>query len=575
MKNDNIINVTGKDGVGMYADVGNIDNALGTINVTNNGIGMYLTGTGSISNIGTINVTKGVGYVVNGAAAGAATGTVTLYAGDKDNYSIGGYYINTSGIINLPTIIDADYSIKAAINGGTNTVSGAVSVTGGQNKVGIFASNSSTTLGTVTVGGKGNIGVYGKNSNLSVSGITVNNSTLTNTEDMSVGIVLSGGSYNGSGNVSVGDNGIGLYATGIQNGNNIIHTGGTLQVGNSALGFYGEGSGTGTKNLNVNTTGITIGTKNAVGIYVKNMNTSVSGNMSIGAGSSVGIASVGDGNIDYTGSITITDKGSSTASVGIYKKEGTGIIDTSVGNWTVGDGGYGIYVQQGTSGKAATINNSADMILGTSAVGIFSNGVNIVVNSGDITVGETNVQGDHSNIEKHLNSVGIYASGGTQVFNTAGTTIKVHEDHSVGVYVDGSETRFENHGTIDIDNGGVGVIVRNGATAVNEIGGIIILGGTSGICGSSNVGMSASGYGSTIENKGTITINSGVGMTIENQATLINTGTMNVNNGIGIEGSGTIVNSGTMNVASGATGQGTGGLATANVGAVTITPDGT
>lgn len=58
--------------------------------------------------------------------------------------------------------------------------------------------------------------------------------------------------------------------------------------------------------------------------------------------------------------------------------------------------------------------------------------------------------------------------------------------------------------------------------------------------------MSASGSGSTIENRGTITINSGVGMTIENQAILRNTGTINVNNGVGITGSGTIENRGTM-----------------------------
>ncbi len=241
VKNDNIINVTGKDAVGMYADIGNIDNALGTINVTNNGIGMYLKGSGSILNIGTVKVTKGVGYVINGATSGAATGTVTLYAGDKDNYlywRILYKYIrnNKSSNNNRCRIIQSRLLLMEEQIQSVEQYQ----LQGGQNKVGIFASNSSTTLGTVTVGGKGNIGVYGKNSNLSATGITVNNSTLTNTEDMSVGIVLSGGSYNGSGNVSVGNNGIGLYATGIQNGNNIIHTGGTLQVGNSALGFYGE-----------------------------------------------------------------------------------------------------------------------------------------------------------------------------------------------------------------------------------------------------------------------------------------------------------------------------------------------
>ncbi|UYI78735.1 MAG: autotransporter-associated N-terminal domain-containing protein [Fusobacterium varium] len=595
VKNDNIINVNGKDAVGMYTDVGNIDNTLGTITVTNSGIGMYLSGSGSILNFGTLNVTKGVGYVVNGATLGAATGTVTLHAGDKDNYSIGGYYLSTSGTINLPTITDADYSIKTAIYGGTNTVTGAITAKNGQNKIGVFASNSDTTLGTVAAGGKGNIGVYGKDSELSISGITVDDSTLTNTEDLSVGVVLNGGSYNGSGNVTVGNNGIGVYATGIQGGKDIVHNVGTLQVGNSSLGFYGEGTGAGVKNLNVNTTGINIGTSNAVGVYAKNMNTSVSGNMTIGEGSSVGIASIGDGNIGYTGSITVTDKGTQAASVGIYKKLGSGTITTSPGNWTVGDGGYGIYVQQAIvtkdaageaistmTSKSVTINNSADMNLGMSSVGIFSNGDNTVNNSGNITVGKTYVEGgpsNHSDPTKHLNSVGIYGAGGTKIFNAAGATIKVHEDHSVGVYVDGSnaingnETRFENHGIIDVDNGGVGVIVRNGAIAVNE--GVITLGGNaSPICGAVNVGMSASGPGSTIENNGTITVNSGAGMLITNGAIFENHGTIVVNNGVGIEGVGSTVNAGHI-VVNGGVAVGAGGLATANVGSVTVKPDGT
>ncbi|WP_302428180.1 autotransporter-associated N-terminal domain-containing protein [Fusobacterium varium] len=595
VKNDNIINVNGKDAVGMYTDVGNIDNALGTITVTNSGIGMYLSGSGSILNFGTLNVTKGVGYVVNGATLGVATGTVTLHAGDKDNYSIGGYYLSTSGTINLPTITDADYSIKTAIYGGTNTVTGAITAKNGQNKIGVFASNSDTTLGTVAAGGKGNIGVYGKDSELSISGITVDDSTLTNTEDLSVGVVLNGGSYNGSGNVTVGNNGIGVYATGIQGGKDIVHNVGTLQVGNSSLGFYGEGTGAGVKNLNVNTTGINIGTSNAVGVYTKNMNTSVSGNMTIGEGSSVGIASIGDGNIGYTGSITVTDKGTQAASVGIYKKLGSGTITTSPGNWTVGDGGYGIYVQQAIitkdaagkdistmTSKSVTINNSADMNLGMSSVGIFSNGDNTVNNSGNITVGETYVEGgpsNHSDPTKHLNSVGIYGAGGTKIFNAAGATIKVHEDHSVGVYVDGSnaingnETRFENHGIIDVDNGGVGVIVRNGAIAVNN--GVITLGGNASlICGAVNVGMSASGPGSTIENNGTITVNSGAGMLITNGAIFENHGTIVVNNGVGIEGVGSTVNAGHI-VVNGGVAVGAGGLATANVGSVTVKPDGT
>ncbi|RGY57786.1 autotransporter-associated N-terminal domain-containing protein, partial [Fusobacterium ulcerans] len=570
VKNDNLINVTGKDAVGMYADVGNIDNALGTINVTNNGIGMYLVGAGSILDFGTLNVTKGVGYVVNGATLGAATGTVTLHAGDKDNYSIGGYYLNTSGTINLPAIADADYSIKAAISGGVNTVTGAITTTGGQNKIGIFASGSDTGLGTVTVGGKGNIGVYGKDSKLTVSGITVADSTLTNTEDIPVGVVLNGGSYIGSGNVSVGNNGIGLYATGIQN--NIQHNGGTLGVGNSSLGFYGEG--TGTNSLTVNTTGITLGDNNSIGVYAKNINSSVTGDMYVGTNTSIGIVSEGNGNVTYSGDLTIEDKGTvegSTGSVGIYKLDGTGTVNVLAGNWNVGNNGYGIFLKQAAE-QSATINNNADMTLETAAVGIFSSGKNTVNNTGDITVGKTDVNGDHDKTDKHLNSIGMYLTGGTVA--TSSGTITVNHDHSVGVYGEGTETRFTNTGTINVDNGGVGILVRNGAVAVNAVGGDINLGGTLASCGAVTIGMASYGAGATIINNGTITVNQGAGMLVGTGTIFENNGTIVVNNGVGIEGIGSTINAGHI-VVNGGSAIGNGGLATAEIGSVTIKPDGT
>ena len=570
VKNDNLINVTGKDAVGMYADVGNIDNALGTINVTNNGIGMYLVGAGSILDFGTLNVTKGVGYVVNGATLGAATGTVTLHAGDKDNYSIGGYYLNTSGTINLPAIADADYSIKAAISGGVNTVTGAITTTGGQNKIGIFASGSDTGLGTVTVGGKGNIGVYGKDSKLTVSGITVADSTLTNTEDIPVGVVLNGGSYIGSGNVSVGNNGIGLYATGIQN--NIQHNGGTLGVGDSSLGFYGEG--TGTNSLTVNTTGITLGDNNSIGVYAKNINSSVTGDMYVGTNTSIGIVSEGNGNVTYSGDLTIEDKGTvegSTGSVGIYKLDGTGIVNVLAGSWNVGNNGYGIFLKQ-AAGDSATINNNADMILETSAVGIFSSGKNTVNNIGDITVGKTDVNGEHDKTDKHLNSIGMYLTGGTVA--TSSGIITVNHDHSVGVYGEGTGTRFTNTGTINVDNGGVGILVRNGAVAVNAVGGNINLGGTLASCGAVTIGMASYGTGATIINNGTITVNQGAGMLVGTGTIFENNGTIVVNNGVGIEGIGSTINAGHI-VVNGGSAIGNGGLATAEIGSVTITPDGT
>ncbi|WP_232044082.1 autotransporter-associated N-terminal domain-containing protein [Fusobacterium ulcerans] len=573
VENNGEINVSGKDAVGMYNEVGDITNTS-IINVTDNGIGMYLKGQGNID-VGTLNVTKGVGYVIEGTSLGTPSGTITLHTGDKDNYSIGGYYLNTLGTINLPTITDADYSIKAAIKGGTNTVNGAISVTGGQNKVGILTSDSTTALGAITVGGKENIGVLGTGSNLSITSITVQNSSLTATEDMSVGVVLNGGSYNGTGNVLVGNNGIGLYATGMQNGN-INYTGGSLQVGNSALGFYGEG----TKELSVSTTGITIGDNNSIGVYAKGMNTSVTGDIAVGTNTSIGIVSEGNGNVTQNGDIIIADKGNGKddkGSVGIYKLNGGGIIETTMNTtFNVGVSGYGIFVKQNAGQKAsqsATINNKANMTLGMAAVGIYSSGTNTVNNSGTITVGKTNINGEPNNKEKHLNSVGIYVTNGTTVNNTG--TINVKEDFSVGIYGSGEGTHITNASgaTINVDKGGVGILVQNGAVAVNA--GTINLGNVDSDYGAITVGMAAYNTAEIINN-GVIKVDKGAGMVVGINAKFQNNGYIEVKNGVGIEGQGILENTGNIVVIPGYSGTKveTTGVGSAEVGSIKIDSNG-
>ena len=574
----NVSNITvGANGIYLYSQNATL-NFTGNI-VADNQIGIVADG-GAINSGGSAITAKngGIGIYVKGAAPAFGATTVTVQAGTAGKYSMGIYYDGITGAITAPTISQTgSYTIGMVLNNSTATTTGGISIGGASdsNQVGVMAKGNSnlTVAGNVGVTGSENIGVYGENSRVTVlGGVSVGNSVK---DKSSLGVSLSGGSYTGNGNISVGNYSIGIFGKNMTAGSNITQGSGTqtMNVGNSGLGIYGEGTG-GT--VTANMAGITVGKTNAIGVYAKGMNASVTGNMSIGAASSVGIVSEGNGNVSYTGAMTIADKGAEAASVGIYKTKGNGTITTSAGSWAVGDGGYGIYVQQDNSGKSAVINNNADMLLGTTSVGIFSNGANTVVNSGTVTVGKTNVNGQHSDATKHENSVGIYASGGTLVTNTAAGIIKVHEDHSVGVYVQGTGTRFANFGTVDIDKGGVGIIVRDNAIAVNEIGGTIILGSNgSSACSGYNIGMSASGPGAAIENHGTITINSGVGMVVENGASLKNTGILNVNNGVGISGNGTVVNTGTMNVAPGAEGHSTsGGLATANVGAVTITPDG-
>ena len=573
----NTANITvGAEGIYMYSKDA-VLNFSGNITADNQ-IGIVADG-GSINVVGASAITVqngGIGaYVKNAAPAFGAT-AINVQGGTSSKYSMGVYYDGVAALGAAPVVTQTgSYTIGMVLNNSTGTTAGGISLgsTADNNQVGVMAKGNSnlTIAGNISVDGDKNIGVYGESSQITANGnLSVGNSSASgNKSTSSIGVSLNGGTYTGAGDISVGDYSIGVFGKGMTAGSTITQGTGaqTMTVGKDGLGIYGAGTG-GT--ISAAMSSITVGTDNAIGVYAKGMDSIVTGNMNIGANTSIGIVSEGNGDITYTGAMAVANK-ASTASVGIYKADGTGTISTSAGNWSVGNSGYGIFLNQNAR-QSAAINNNADMNLGMSAVGIYSNGNNTVSNTGNITVGSTNVNGDHNDTTKHENSIGMYLSGGTAA--TSSGIITVNHDHSVGVYGAGAGTRFTNTGIMNIDNGGVGVLVRDGAVAINEAGGNINLGGTLASSGGKTVGMAAY-TGATIENKGTITVNEGIGMLVGNQANLINRGTIHVNNGTGIEGAGNITNTGNIVVTGTGKKEETSGLTAARVGAVIIQPDGT
>ncbi|MCB8564692.1 autotransporter-associated N-terminal domain-containing protein [Fusobacterium ulcerans] len=583
-------NITvGTDGIYMYSK-GAALTFTGNITADNQ-IGIVADG-GSVTSSGSSSITAkngGIGAYVKNAAPAFGTTAITVQSGVAETtsapakYSVGIYYDSVASAGIIPTVTQTgNYTIGRVLNKSTGTVAGGISIgSSGNNQVGVMAkenSNLTVTGGISVIGGNSNIGVYGKSSAIAVNG-NISVASAASLTNSSIGVFIDKGTYNGTtGDISVGNNSIGIYGKDL-NGGSISQTGTVMTVGNNGVGIYGTGTGNGTENINLTmTTGITLGNNNSIGVYAKNINSSVTGDMYVGTNTSIGIVSEGNGNVTYTGDLVIANKGTGekdTGSVGIYKLNGTGTINTLAGNWNVGNNGYGIFLKQ-AAGQSATINNNADMTLGTAAVGIFSSGKNTVNNTGEIIVGKTDVKGDHDNIENHLNSIGIYATGGTKV-NNAGN-ITVNYDHSVGIYGDGAETRIQNTGTINVDGGGVGILVRDGAVAVNAVGGNIILGSTSAPdpCTATTIGMAAYS-GARIENAGTITVNEGVGMLIGQGATFDNSGTIYLKNGIGIEGPGAVNNYGNIIILPG--GNGTPGanvgVSKAEVGSVKIESDGT
>ncbi|MDU1910174.1 autotransporter-associated N-terminal domain-containing protein [Fusobacterium sp.] len=592
----------GINGIGIYAETAattvNIGD-IGKVSVGDNGIYVYSEGAG-INFTGNLLVKNQIGIVADGGSINASnssitvqdggigiyvkeivpsfgTTTIDIHSGREDRYSIGVYYDSVPLIGTAPTITDTgDYTIGMMMNNSTGVTPYGFTIGNvGSHKIGLAAKGNSTLTvgGDITVNGDNNIGNYGENSSITVNGdILIGNSSEDNElKKSSIGSYLKTGVYKGTGSLTVGNYGIGVYAEKLETGSTITQTGSDMSVGKHGVGIFASGDSEVKLVMNNK---IAISSENSVGVYTENVDSSVNGNMDIGSDSSIGILSLGTGNINYSGNIDIADK-NTAASAGIYKIGGTGIITVS-GDWNIGISGYGIYAQQQTAATAKaldsiTINNNADMTLGTSAIGIFSEGNNKVNNFGNIKVGATNTNGDPSNLEKHENSVGIYLAGGSTGLNTTSGNITVNYEHSVGVYVTGLGTSFINEGIINIDNGGIGILVQNKGTAENK--GTINLGSGLSSSGVSSLGMAAYN-GGTIFNSGTVNVDKGTGIYVGSGAAITNTGTINVNNGIGVEGKGTLVNSGTINV----TGSGT-PISTSetseNLGSVVIKPDGT
>ena len=602
---------TGNRGIGVYSDGAGttvtVANA-GNISVGTDGIYMYSKGaaltftgditadnqigivadSGSVTANGSSTITVkngGIGAYIKNAAPSFTGLSIVVQAGisetssNQAKYSVGVYYEAAGNIGTLPTVTQTgSYTIGTVLNKSTGTTATGINIgTSESNQVGVMVKGGSTlnvTSGGIAVGnGDSNIGIYGENSTINVTG-NILVGAASSLKNSSIGVSLKGGSHTGTtGNLLVGSNSIGIYGTTMTE--NISQNGTTMTVGDNGVGIYGSGTG----NINLNMATIGLGNNNSVGIYAKGMNASITGDIGVGTNTSIGIVSEGNGNVTYTGDMTIADKGTNkgdTGSVGIYKLNGTGTITTtSMNNWTVGNNGYGIFVKQEKE-QIATINNGADMNLGTAAVGIYSSGANIINNTGNITVGATDVKGDHDKVENHLNSIGMYATAGTTVNNTGNIT--VNYDHSVGMYGEGTETKIKNTGTISVDGGGVGILVRDGAVAVNAVGGNIILGSTltPDPCTATTVGMAAYS-GARIENAGTITVNEGIGMLIGQGATFANSGTIYLKNGIGIEGPGAVNNYGNIIIISGGSGTpgANVGLSNAEVGSVKIESNGT
>ncbi|MHD0316790.1 autotransporter-associated N-terminal domain-containing protein [Fusobacterium sp. THCT1E2] len=589
------INV-GKNGIGMYINGENakaIIEDVSKITAEENGIILY-SKNGEVVFSGNMAVDNSIGIVAEGGkltvdgnaniiAKNGGVGIyikeslptlegtkITLEEGRTDKYSTGIYYdgINASKL-SIPNIEQkGNFTIGTLFNNSTAAVGGVNLEKAWGNQVGILAKGNSklTVEENINVAGDKNIGIYGNDSSIELKeDIKVEKSSESaDKSKSSIAAYLKYGEYKGNGSINIGDNSIGIYGEEIVS---LKHTGNSMNIGDNALGIYGTGKDNKSK-ITVEIGNIAVGNDNALGIYGEDIHIEVNGDINIAAGKSVGIISSGKGDISYTGDLSISDKGEKEGSIGIYKVLGAGEITNAVGNWKIGNGGYGIYVQQAKDGvmskNEATVDNRANMELGNSSIGIFSNGKNRVYNSGNIKI-------ESSADINYDNTVGIYLAGGSTGENSSSGNIIVKCDRAIGVLVKGKNTSFENKGKIEIDNGGIGIIVESGGKATNI--GQIIIEGTKSNDGNTTIGMAAYSGGTIINGKtGIITVTEGIGMYVSSGSYLENHGKINVVNGTGIAGTGNVINSGEITISG--TGKDLELSTSADVGAITISPEG-
>ena len=441
--------------------------------------------------------------------------------------------LNNNGVINLSGTNSTGMYAKYGVinNNATGTITIGDSSTGlygtadsiltntgtitmGNSSTGMYSEGSTTqgvtNAGTITSAGTSSVGVLFKPAATLAAGATLGNTGTITLGDSSVGLYGENTATNyttsNSGTITVGNKGIGMfgYASDV--------TGGTITVGDKGVGVYSQGG-------NVNLTGGTIatGASEAVGVYTVGSGQTISNSgtaFNLGD-TSVAIANAGSGN---TINSTVGNVGLGTNNIYIYSSDTGGTVNNSTTLNASGGGNYGIY-------SAGNVINTGDMNFGngTGNVGIYSvGGGNATNNGGVITVGG-------SNPAANSYSIGMAAGYGTTDTGhvTNNGTINVNGDYGIGMFASGAGSTATNGGNIVLNgNNTTGIYADNGAAAINT--GSITTGP-----GSYNkvVGVYL-GQGSTLNNTGSITINSanGVGVYLKG-GTIANYGNITVNGG--------------------------------------------
>ena len=499
----------GKDGIAFYGKNSDIT-AKGSANFSNKGVLAYLENSKFISHLGNLGATQNTMlYLKNSIAQLDGAGT-KVDMDVADGYT-GAYIEGNSTLTGVKTIKLGQDSTGLFLKD-ANFVSNAESITGTKDKArGILATNSNLTNNSkIFLSGAESIGIY---SNANNTKSVVNNGELTIAGKKTLGVFLKGSqSLENKANINIADSAnsleptIGIYTA--EGSSNIRHTSGTIDVGQKSIGIYS------TTNSNVEMNGGKIHVKDqGIGIYKQNGKATIKGELDI----DTHIATTKD-----------------SEPTGVYAVNGTEINDQA-SKISIGAKSYG-FILNNTDVNNTNIYNNTDagtVTMGNDSVFLYSNGKAIINNKRDISANNSNHLiafyikngGDFTNngtidFSTGKGNIGIYAPGG-KATNKGRILVGATDDidpMTGKVYTDVSKIVY-----------GIGMAADNGGHIVNE--------GEIRIYNNKSIGMYGKGVGTTVENKGTISldgsratatnkIQSMTGVYVDDGATFKNYGTI-------------------------------------------------
>lgn len=411
--NNGTVRITGgtstAGAAGINVSYGQIHNTATGIIEVDNGAGMYGTNGSLLKNEGTINVTgAGPGNV---GIAGLATGTAVAGYGTDAGAAGKKVEIINTGSVNVTgdkaIAIFADNN-KAGTPKSEVTIENSHQLTVGNSGTGIALKNSKGLGdgqgGIITVSGTGTSDIVAGTDGTGIYG-----------EDVTVNLASDYG-------VETQDKGVGIYTKGVSE---VKGAGKTFEYK-----YSGSATGNGTAILFEGANPV-----NEVNINLVN-STATTGGIT-------GILANGTGTLTNTGNITGT---SSASEIGIIAENGN-VLNS--GNITLGDASdsekpnVGIYVKN----SAKTVTNSGDITVGKNSIGIYGYGV--TGNGGNITVGD--------------NGTGIFSQGGNVTLN--GGKLTVGNGKAVGVLTNGNGQTITSTADVQLGNNkSYGFVIKGSGT---------------------------------------------------------------------------------------------------------------